>query len=449
MPALKQAIHENHKAEVFSAENIVLFVLVFMVSMVVPLINGFPFLYYDSGGYIGIDKGWGDHSVTPNYLARSLYPIVGPWSLPIISAAVFSFLSVHVKRLYLSHVPNFAYVVAVVASLVPFYTGYVMADVWGLFMVLSLVILIRTWSPMTFLVLAFSITTHGAHQLLFALLFLFILMVFRDRRRAFSILGSAAIAAVIIHLLVTSVFFFGDEDEKVKWAFLGSAYLDVHRNDLAEKCDRDPDFVLCAEMNYILARPVDSAPLVWDMDFRKHVDQETFENASREFALFIWMHRPWDVVVQSLIHAFDLWVGPRCFIKLAPNDFVTARVLRDDPDLTAAFERSLQAGGVWTRKPLCRITTLYTYFVYAAAGIALAVYFWLRRGAPIPESDKLIALVVVALFVNTAIQGFFYAANERHFYKLFFLIFIFILKDLDLLLARLGPDRVKAAGHPR
>ena len=176
------------------------FAVLFLVSLLPAIINGFPFYQNDSGDYSGANEiASGFRSIMPGLIAKPLFPLLGPWSLPIFNAAFVSFVIVRFSALALPNVPKWTVVLVACAAGTPFFASSIMPDMWISIAYLTLLLLLLRFSWIDFTLCLIAVMGHGLNPyILISTLILALVFLGESRWRAARLIVGILVCAILL-----------------------------------------------------------------------------------------------------------------------------------------------------------------------------------------------------------------------------------------------------------
>ena len=411
-----------------------IFIVVFVTSLSVALINGYPLLFPDSYAYLGFSPSAASNSfrqVTLDFLARPLYPLLGVWSVVVIQATLLSYLIACFSALYLVRINAFVLAILMIVSQVPIYVAFVMPDIWLIIFILAFLVLVKEFHWPPFLILAFAITVHGSHLYIFIASVLAALVIFTGRARIIKVSLAAILLAILITGFVNS-FLGHDKNKELAWTLVGSKILVQIPDAVERKCSEDADFLLCTYRKNIQegASECEGRPdcYVWEgRSFLHDVNHSEMEAASRELFIFTLLNMPGAFIEATLVDLLKLQRF-ECNGDLGPLRLAEPGI---EPDLkgaplhptgvmisNAAYERSLQAANVLSRPRVCVMLAHLKMLTYLVAMICLALLFFIGSR----EASRTALFCVVVLLINdlifAALSGPYLRYNDRGLFLL-------------------------------
>lgn len=428
-----------------SRNGIEIFLLVLIASLSVVLINGYPLLFPDSYGYLGFDPMIGTQSgrtITLDFIARPLYPLLGIWSVIFLQATAFSYLMVVFATQYLTRIRAVEIAVMIIISQLPFYVGFVMADAWLIISVLAFLSLYKEFRWPTLLILAVAITVHGSHLYIFIASSLAALFLFQDRAKV--------LKNSLLSILLASAFTGGvnvlmehDRSRELSWSLVGSKILVQMPTAIDRKCAEVSDFLMCAYRDNIQAGAsdwcyTDPDCYVWNQQsFFKKVDRLELNAASKELFFFVLLNMPNTFIKAAAADIVNFYgtecskVSPLLPVKpgiestLAGAPMHVHGQMIKNPD----YERSLQAAGKLHTSQICHIRVAGKLITHTLGALGIALLLILRSWT----AAKVGVFCIVVLLANDVLFAALSGNYPRYHDRALFLLTIPALLAIDQL----------------
>jgi len=363
------------------SESMRVFLASFAACLSVALINGYPLLFNDSFHYLGLDPWVGagaSRSITLDFLARPFYPVFGVWSVILIQATILSYLISLFSAQYLTGGRILELSALIIFSQLPFFAGFVMADVWFVIFVLAFLSVIKTFRWPPFLILAFAITVHGSHLYLFIISTILALLIFNERLQIVKVSIATILLAIIFTSLVNGLMG-NDRSHELSWSLLGSKILFQIPEAIDHKCTDDPSFLMCSHRENIQESVLDwcNEPdcFVWDeRSFFREIDLGERRTASKELFTYTLLNKPVEFTKATISDFLSLF-KVTCSDDFGPQDNQAAAIKANN----AEYARSLQAAGIWSHESqgclMQKSFKLITYFLGAIGLLVLSLFF--------------------------------------------------------------------------
>jgi len=381
------------------------FALVSGLLLLPSFVNGFPFLFPDSWGYSGACP---DEMRSP-VLGCSMRPVTwlgGNWAYAVVQSAAAAAAIVLLWSRVLKRRSTAALLIAVIASGVGLFSGWVMADVWTLVGFICLfVIAVGHFHPIVAGGLAFACGVHFGNFPTFGATALALLPIVPARRRyivrvGLCIVGAAAL--VMAANLIGGSIKFGSGNGSV---FLASRILHDMPEVLELKCRQDPDFQMCRRKDEVLAWSAENhQSFTWTGFYNLGLDWPDFNRICRELVLFSLRDAPRSLFTHAaaavrnsarLLFLPELSNG---FETYGPDSFVAEDLRIAFPADVAPYLRSRQANGDLERF-LKKLDAPFAALVWLAnLGCLISVV----RGRNHCRSDVLVQLALFALIAAVA-----------------------------------------------
>ncbi len=396
--------------------------------------NGFPFYFPDSAEYAGYRVATGGvRPLALAILARPLWPLIGPWAVPVLSSVVLSIVLVRFQRLFLLRTGILALVFIALISVTPFYTGLIMADVWIVIAVLAVLIASRDDNLLFKLVAIFAILTHGGHIYVLLPVALVLVALSVDRRPVATRIGgilAVALCIMVASQLATTYVFHG---ERLSWATVTSRVLTAVPDLLPVYCAESPNGRLCAaraEIEDVLRNGVDNdGKVIWSFhvhDRDSPVNLTSLNEAGPRLLYLAVTRRPYDFA-REIYRDLRKVVTGGCFglAGRADRDYLVP-IQEWEPAATLA------RSGFFTREDICRVVHLLRYLLYILAAVGGG--YALAAGGRTHRLVALTALTAVAanLIFYVTLSG----GAPRYHIRALMLVGIIALAGWDAFLQR-------------
>lgn len=429
----------------------ILSAVIFGLLLLHPVLNGYPFLFPDSWGYFGVCP---DEMRSP-VLGCTLRPAVlaaGPWAYVVVQCAAAAFALAFLSGIVLERRYALSLCLALAASGVGIYTGWILADAWSLIGFICLFALAAGHPSRAIAALmAFACATHfGNFPVYAATAFLFLPWV-RAKTRFAVTTGLCILAAVILVMafnLYGGFIRFGSNNGYV---FLASRILHDMPEVIEGKCREDPGFALCERKAEVLewSRTTHQS-FSWQAIYKLKLDWEDLNHLSRQIVFYSVTEFPRYFVrhlqalarnTYALVSFYELSDGLDAFIRgsNAVDDLQACF-----PDDVECYFETWQASGVlraFLKKMERPLTALFWFCAFVC--MASVVLFRQRR-----RDDALLQLALfglVAVCVNAFFMSNLSGVYGRYHARIGFLV-IFPGMALSF---RWAKDLIERSGHSR
>ena len=396
------------------SESMKVFFASFAVCLSVALINGYPLLFDDSYGYLGFDPWIGQSAYRPitlDFLARPFYPVFGVWSVILIQITILSYLISLFSAQYLTGGRILELSALIIFSQLPFFAGFVMADVWFVIFVLAFLCVIKTFRGPPFLILAFAITVHGSHLYLFIISIILALLIFEERLKIIKVSIASILLAIIFTTLVDGLMD-NDRNRELSWELLGSKILVQIPDAIENKCTDDPSFLMCSHRGNIQEGVSDWCDepdcFLWkEQSFFHTIDKGELRTASKELFTYTLLSTPLaftKTTIRDFLNLFKVACsddfGALAEAESGMEPAITGAPINYDKAVegNAEYARTLQAAGLWgDESPACLMLKsfkLITYFLGAIGLLMLSLFFRSQ------EALKVGVFCVIVLLAN-------------------------------------------------
>ncbi len=372
------------------------------------LLNGFPFVMEDSIAYSGQGINW-MRPPTAAVLASPLYPALGYWSLPVISAVlaaaawIIFCVTFEAERWLPLALP------VAVLTLQPVYTSAVLTDALFFPAIVFLMVAIKRRSPAFALLAGILLSCHGSGAILAAVFALILVAFFRTRSAL--LYGGLALATTLACGIALQARFTPDTPQLGK-TFLAARLFSVEPSLLADECDRSGDQALCTaqtELEQLKAEPGNAGrrDLFWDLQDKmgSRFDLATFE---RLHALPIILHglakQPWKFAQVAL----DDWLS-----FYTPGTVFDFRARLGEP-MPQAYDTSLQKRGMMESPPVTTAATILRFGFYLFLIAALVI----RRGDLKGADIRWIGAILLLCLANDILFAIVSGPPDRYHHRI-------------------------------
>ncbi|BEQ13481.1 hypothetical protein [Desulfoferula mesophila] len=406
----------------------ILFLFTFLILLWFPLMNGYPFVYYDSWGYAG---GYPGTSRSPvlGLLMRPAVVLGGPWGYALVQTAVTAFALVFLANVVLGGKYKYSYYAALVVSGVGFISGYLMADVWALIGFICLFAMATGLSyPVIVVLFAIACSAHyGNFPIFLATAGLFLFFA-RQKLKFITLVACCLVGALALIYAGNLAAGQGKIRPRLTgWMTLAARISTDMPELIDEKCARDPDFAFCRLTNEIhgWSEKKRYARLIWDGREQLNLSWGEFDQACKEFVLFSLRGHYGDQLAAIAQDTFRLLSHYDLRRGLYPNEgaWFFEAFKKHAPDGLPQYMSSWQQTGKFLpifnrlKKPLA-----LTFAGSMLLCLAYVVRYWKRREQDIVvklAAFALIAILINALFIAT-VNGPFVRFQARIGFLMFF-----------------------------
>lgn len=383
--------------------------LAFVALFLAPaLINGFPFVMEDSIAYSGQGVNW-MRPATAALLAAQLYPVLGYWSLPLISAVLCAAAWVAFLAAFdAERLLPLAFVVSIL-TLQPLYTSAVLVDALFFPAIVFMIVAIRRNAPALALFAAILLSSHGSGALLAGAFTPVLLLLLRSR--TVLKIGVLTIVATLVCGMALHARFTPDTPQLGK-TFFAARLFSVEPGLLGDECRRSNSANLCEAETELAALKVlpgnaGRRDLFWDLRNRMEgrFDLADFE---RLHALPIILHGLSSHPLEFAgVFATD-WLS-----FYAPATVFDFRARLGEP-MPAAYERSLQKAALMEKASVRSAATVLRCAFYLALVVALLT----RWKALSPDARRWIAAILLLCLANDALFAIASGPPDRYHHRI-------------------------------
>jgi SAM-dependent methyltransferase len=406
--------------------------------------NGYPLVWPDTGGYLA-PVNYGYRSMFYSLLVFPLGLTGSLWPLVFVQSLIVAHLLRLILRVVFAIVSDTA-LIAITALLcvltsLPWYTGFIMPDIFTPVLVLCLFVLAfcpRSLSPAELkYILALTVvaaTVHYSHFLIAAGLFLMTVMIrivgrkWRQIPPPNLILPALPVTIALVLLIASNYIAVGE----VTFAFNGYAYplarlvADGQAGSyLRENCPQHP-YALCGYIDHL---PKDATEFIWSADspFRKVGWFDGYRREGREIVVGSVMRFPLWTLKSALentgrqLVSVTTGLGLTSYLNVASP---TAGLQTYYPSEFRAYQNSRQSRG--EVEPLNRLNRLHmaALIVSLLYGCAAGLLF-VKRGQWL--SAELLATIACAVLGNSFASGALSGPSDRYGSRLIWLLPFFAL----------------------
>jgi hypothetical protein len=257
--------------------------IIFTLLLLYPLMNGYPFIFYDSGAYgFGQFRYMEARSPVLSFFLRPVFIIAGTWGYVIFQSAITAFMLIIFQRRFFKTTPIYLLIAAILLSWLGLFSGFLMSEIWVIIGMLALFwILHNPYSLWAAILLSFSMATHLGNLPIFlsvAVIFGFSVKVNRKALLIVFICFFCGIILIATLNLANGRFQIGS---KHSYIILASRILHDIPDVLRVKCQEDPKFEMCSYQDEIISvSQRDYAGLIWDEESPLRTGELKAENLS-------------------------------------------------------------------------------------------------------------------------------------------------------------------------
>ena len=387
----------------------VLFAVIFGLLLLHPLLNGYPFLFPDSWGYFGACP---DEMRSP-VLGCALRPAVlagGLWGYVAVQCAATAFALAFLSGIVLERRYSLSLCLALLASGVGIFAGWILADAWSLIGFICLFAMATGYpSSGIAVLLAFACSTHfGNFPVYTATAFVFLPWVRAKARFAVKtclcLLG-AVVLVMAFNLFGGLIRFSSDNG----YVFLVSRILHDMPEVIEGKCQDDPGFALCERKAEVLewSRTAHQS-FSWQAIYQLGLSWAELNRLSRQLVFYSVAEFPRFFIPHmralarntfAMISFYELSDGLDPFIK---GSFAVDDLQACFPDDVERYFKTWQASGAlqgFLKKMERPLTTLF----WCCAFVCMASVVLLRQRR---RDDALMLLARFSLVV-VCVNAFF------------------------------------------
>ncbi len=406
------------------------FLILSSILLLYPLMNGYPFLFPDAWTY-------GAGSCVSEYrspvLGCAMKPAVlvgGVWGYIVIQTTVAAYILILFSKQMFGSINLRALVPVMIFSSLGLFTGWLMADVWLLFALLSLFIILTAQRSIYLLLLfTFSISVHlGNFPIAMLTIILYVIIVKTNLRAIITsfICILAAMSLVITTNLLNQEFHFSS---KWTYTFLSSRIIHDMPEVLESKCTQDPGFELC-KMKSTIFRISRSRPdqLIWHEEAPRNIKEigpVKYEALSKELVLssiFPLLTEHMHTALNNMLKQFVDFHYTEDFAAHGDETWTIQGMLQYYPEDFPAYKSSWQATNTLTNiydglEGGIRFFYILAVLICFGYGIAR----WKHRNDNLLV--KLSIFTVIVLLVNALVMSNLAGSYGRYLTRISFLPF--------------------------
>jgi hypothetical protein len=379
-------------------------------------LNLFPLYMEDSAQYAGNPEHLnGLRSIVPGVLALPLYPLLNVWALPVINCAALAAVFLRFFRVFEIEFNYPRVFVLVLSTSIPFYTSFIMPDIWIVVALLCTVMLLVRWRWVDVVLAGVAIAGHGSNSLIFLALLPIALLLFAGRAKVLAAFGSVLLTSFLVlgpaNLAVTHSLF----PENFSWSIVGSKILNGVPSALDSLCQVKGGDPICVRRNLM-----DSAANTQHLDdfYIWHspigspeyggLTREQFNEAGRELLETAIEQHPLALARATLLD----FAG---FYNLR-NDHINAYVSpeyagKDNMQFILVRDHGLFFDRGWPNKKWL----LVVMYLLNNATIGLSVFFGARYFNKLPKLQRqACTLLFCAMVMNDLVFAFLSGPDMRY-----------------------------------
>ncbi len=385
------------------------FTILVLAGLLPALINGFPLYQNDSGGYGGANPfGASGRSVVPGSLANLIFPVFGPWALPMVNAVLFGVVLIRFSAVALPNVSMVVVLVGAFAAGVPIFTSSIMPDGWVALAYLTLLLLLIRFSWIDFALCVIAVSGHGLNPYLF-LSTLILAVIFFPGFRWYS--AKLIVAVLFCSILVeSSLNYIGTGEwfpSKLGTAVVASKVINDVPESYDQFCERYPDEKICRLDRKVKARralKIDKVDqYLWDAGLRaaKGPPDETltwseFNAAGVKLGWFVLREFPFDYLAKSLSEYPRMFRGNGCVSDGFGYGNALPDAWRGRGFLNSDDSNSLARLGKFDGSTVCSFLSWGRFLVFIAASL-VALYLFFRWSGKLSQQ---VLILTGALYAN-------------------------------------------------
>ena len=399
---------------------------IFGLLMLYPLMNGYPFIYYDSWTYA---SGLCRPSMRSPILGCAMRPIIlaaGIWGYVIVQTAATAISFVFLSRYVFGYAHMRVLFLSIVFAWVGLFSGWLMADIWTLIGLISLFAVLTGYaSQFIAILLIFALATHYGNFPIFLGIAIWFWLFIRNSKRSMILVILCLLGGMT--LIVTTHFAMNGKPQfttKTSFSFIASRILYDIPDIIEKKCQEDPSFRLCAmKSDMLAARGTQHSSLMWYMLKRDDISGREFESLARELVIYSLPRFPLEhivAVVKNTFYQLSFFPIRDDFSPLRDGSIVFKQFPKLFPAGFLSYQKSMQADGYFP-VAFARLETPLSIFYWIAMLICLASVMTEWRKLRGDIQLQLSLFVVIAVIVNA-----FFMANLSGFLGRFHTRIVFL-----------------------
>ena len=374
---------------------------IFCLLMLYPLMNGFPFMYYDSWTYA---CGLCRPTIRSPILGCAMRPVIliaGPWGYVIVQTAVLSFCFIFISRYIFGNVRLRVLFFSIVFTCVGLFSGWLMADIWTLIGLFSLFAILTGYgSPIISILMIFSLAVHYGNFPIYVGVAIVFWLIVRNSRKSMILVFLYLLCGIMIiasvNFAMKGNFRFGS---RFSFSFIASRILYDIPEIIEEKCQDDPSFKLCAiKSDMLAARGKQHSEMMWYMFKRDDISMEEFEPLAKELVIYSLFRFPLRHMVALVKNTFSQlsYFHMDDFYPLLDDSYALKNLENRFPEYHNSYHNSLQAEG-YLSKALTRLEVPLNILYWVAMLVCLVSVSigWKNLRDDMQLQMALFALIVV------------------------------------------------------
>ena len=327
------------------------FSMVFALLLLYPLMNGFPFIYYDSWSYASGFWRSGMRSPAMALVMRPVIVIAGMWGYVVVQIAVTAFSFVFMSKYIDGRVRNSLVLTTIIFASVGLYSGWLMVDIWvGIGLFALFLVLTGYKSTIALILLGFSYATHYGNFPVFTGTALLFWVVTKVRRRAMIMVFLCLLGGMAF--VVCGKIAIGDTGRftsKSTYSWIVSRTLYDIPEILERKCQEDPNFKLCGlKTDMLAARGKQHSDLLFHMFHHPDISKEEYEKLAKELVIYSIPRFPLEHMVAAIKNTLSQLSSvpiANGFLPITDGEWVVENLKKYYPDEYASYRNSWQAKG--------------------------------------------------------------------------------------------------------
>ncbi len=406
------------------------FLILSSILLLYPLMNGYPFLFPDAWTYAAGNCVSEYRSPVLGCAMKPAVLIGGVWGYISIQVAVAAYILILFSKQMLGSANLHVLIPVMIISSLGLFTGWLMADVWLLFALLALFIMLTAQRSVYLLLLfTFSISVHlGNFPVIMITIILYIIVVKTNIRAIITsfICIAAAVSLVVTTNLLNQEFHFSS---KWTYTFLSSRIIHDMPEVLESRCKQDPGFELC-EMKSTIYRISRSRPdqLIWHEEAPRNIKAIgplKYEALSRDLILssiFPFFNEHISTALNNMSKQFVNFHYTEDFAAHGDETWSVQGMLQYYPEDFSTYKRSWQATNTLTNiYDGLEEYILFFYLLSVLICLGYGVAKWKHRNNKLLV--KLSIFTVIVLLVNAMVMSNLAGSYGRYLTRISFLPF--------------------------
>jgi hypothetical protein len=375
--------------------------------MLYPLMNGYPFVYYDSWSYA---SGLCRSDVRSPVLGCFMRPVVlmwGTWGIVVIQSLATGYAFIFLAKHTFGKVNLTILSMTVLFAGLGLYSGWLMADIWmGIGLLLLFCVLTGHRNHKILLVLGFTLATHYGNFPIFAGIAILFTLIVRNKIASLVPIAATILFGVVLVSTTNLMTGWVGFSSKSTYTWIASRIIYDIPEVLTQKCQEDPGFKLCDYEEGIMAsNQHQHSSVMFYLRSLDDINAKEIEYLSKQLVLYSIPRFPIKHTIAFTKNTFSQIYGSpiaKGFLPLRENSWIVSTMRQNAPLEFENYNRSWQAQGrISTILKKLEIPSIVAY--WAAMVLCLvAVLIRIKHIKKEPHT-QLALFALISIIVN----GFF------------------------------------------